>query len=84
MSLTTLRNLIAKLVTISPTHDELDRALCLVEIEIDSLHGSRRPTRDELDCWFLENYDSDVEIHAEYIREQLDRLIRDPGPNSPG
>jgi len=57
VSLTRLRNLVEKLRTIRPAHDAIDRALMIVEIYVDESQGLRAPTRDELDRWFLENYD---------------------------
>ena len=50
-----------------------------VESDPDFGHSERRPTPDELTAWFAENYDGDIEYHAEYIGEQLELLSRDPG-----
>ena len=68
----------ARLVRLKPTHNEIDRALAVVEIYIDEFHGERRPTRDEVETWFVDNANIGVdEIHynREYIRNHLDRLI---------
>ena len=48
----------------------------LVEIFADELHGSRRPTIEELETWFVENYDGEIEYHAEMIPEHLDQLLQ--------
>ena len=39
---------------------------------------------DELETRFVENYHSDIELHAEYIREQLDKLSKPRDPGSAG
>ena len=84
MSLTKLKNLVTVLKTIRPARDEIDRGLAITAIEIDALHNERPATIEDVERWFCENYHGEIEPHAEYIREQLDWLTRDPGPNSPG
>ncbi len=48
----------------------------MVEIYVDEFHGERPPTRDELERWFVENYDGEIEHHAEKIRKHLDWLLQ--------
>jgi len=49
--------------------DEVDRALCVVAIDIHMRGGE--PTLDDLREWFFENYDGPLEEHLEYIQENL-------------
>lgn len=89
MSITTLTKQIGRLQRAAArrTQDRIDRALCIVEIEIDTVHSGTpfgedsptpaSPTRDQLEKWFVDFADISVdEIHAHraYIREHLDFL----------
>ena len=72
MSITTLTRRLAILqraVARSVT-DDVDLALTVVAIEIDSLHGESY-TREDVDRWFLENYDGPLEEHLGYIQQNL-------------
>jgi len=55
--------------------DDVDYALTMVEIKIDSLHGERSATIDDLRVWFLENFDGDIEPHLAYIQTELEGLV---------
>jgi len=76
MSLTTLTRrlaILARAVSRTKT-DEIDLALCVVAIEIDSLHGGSY-SRDDVDRWFLENFDGEIEPHLAYIQQNLADLL---------
>jgi len=54
--------------------DDVDEALVLVEISIDALHGESY-TREDVERWFLENFDGELELHLQYIQTALAELV---------
>ena len=44
------------------------RSFVVLRTNADFGHSQRRPTSDELTAWFVENYDRDIEYHAEYFK----------------